>query len=58
MKVEKILEYQNLDRELYSIEKQLRENENKKKVNELYDGIKNAQTRSYQLEEKAQSILA
>lgn len=58
MKVEKILEYQNLDREMFNIEKQLRENENKRKVNELYENMKNAQTRSYKLEEKASTILA
>lgn len=58
MKVEKILEYQNLDREMYAVEKQLKENENKKKANELYENMKNAQSRSYKLEEKASSILA
>lgn len=58
MKVEKILEYQNLDREMFNVEKQLKENENKKKVNELYDNMKNAQSRSYKLEEKAATILA
>ena len=58
MKVEKILEYQNLDRDMYAIEKKLKENENKKKANELYDNMKNAQARSYKLEEKASSILS
>lgn len=58
MKVEKILEYQNLDREMFNIEKQLRENVDKKKANELYESMKNAQARSYKLEEKATAILA
>ena len=58
MKVEKILEYQNLDREMYNIEKQLKENENKKKANELFESMKDAQTRSYKLEDKAGAILA
>lgn len=57
MKVEKILEYQNLDREMFNIEKQLKENENKKKASELWENMKGAQARSYKLEEKASSIL-
>lgn len=57
MKVEKILEYQNLDRQIFNMEKQLKENENKKKANELYENMKNAQARSYKLEERAEQLL-
>jgi len=57
MKIEKVLEYQNLDREMFNIEKQLKDNENKKKANKLYEDMKNAQARSYKLEEKAEQIL-
>ena len=32
MSIEQILDYQKLDRELFKIEKQLRENSNKQKV--------------------------
>lgn len=58
MKIEKILEYQNLDREMFGKEKELKENENKKKANSLYDDMKTAQERSYKLENKAGQILA
>ena len=58
MKIEKILEYQNLDREMFGKERQLKDNENKKKVNSLYEDMKNAQDRSYKLEERAGQILA
>ncbi len=58
MNIEQILDYQKLDRELFKIEKQLRENPNKQKANEMFDNMKNAQTRSMKLEEKAGVILA
>ena len=58
MNVDKILEYQNVDREMFNIEKSLRENESKRKANELYESMKNAQSRSYKLEEKAAQILS
>lgn len=58
MSIEQILDYQKLDRELFKIEKQLRENSNKQKANEMYDNMRNAQSRSVKLEEKAGIILA
>ena len=58
MKVEKILEYQELDRELFNIERQSKENENMKKANSLFDEMKKAKDRSYKLEEKAVAILS
>ncbi len=58
MGVEKILEYQSLDSELFKIEKQLRENKNKKLANEMHENMKNAQTRSLKLEEKAGGLIA
>lgn len=57
MKINKILEYQNLDREIFNIEKQLKENENKKRANEIYEEMKNAQDISYKMEEKATAIV-
>lgn len=58
MKVDKILEYQKLDSQLFKIEKQLKDNENKKVASTMHENMKNAQTRSLKLEEKAGTILA
>lgn len=57
MKVEKILEYQNLDRELFKIEKQISENANKKMAEQLHESMKVAQARSVKLEERAKDLL-
>lgn len=58
MKVEQILEYQKLDREMFKLEKELRENPHKKKANQLHETMKSAQERSVKLEEKAGTLLA
>ena len=58
MNIEKILEYQKLDSELYKIEKQLRENKNKQTANQMHENMKNAQARSLKLEEKAGTVFA
>ncbi|MBQ8792251.1 MAG: hypothetical protein IJZ62_01370 [Clostridia bacterium] len=58
MKVEQILEYQKLDREMFKLEKEIRENPNKVKANKLHETMKIAQERSVKLEEKAGTILA
>ena len=52
-----ILSYQELDSELFKIEKQLRENINKKNANIMRENMKNAQARSIKLEEKASELL-
>jgi len=57
MKVEKILEYQKLDSEMFKIEKQLRENQNRIKAGQMHESMKNAQSRSIKLEEKAGALL-
>ena len=58
MKVENILEYQKLDTELFKLEKELKENSNRKKAEQMAESIKNAQARSVKLEEKAGVILS
>ncbi len=57
MDITKILDYQKLDSQLYRIEKQLRENPNKKMANEMSTNAKNAQAKSVQLEGKAGELL-
>ncbi|MBQ8908969.1 MAG: hypothetical protein IJY90_01575 [Clostridia bacterium] len=57
MKVEQILEYQKLDREMFKLEKELRDNPNKAKANKLHETMKTAQERSVKLEERAGAIL-
>ena len=57
MKVDMILKYQALDREMFKIEKGLRDNQNKKAANELHENMKNAQARSVKLEENAGKLL-
>lgn len=57
MKVEKILEYQKLDSELFKIERQINDNENKKKAEQLHESMKAAQARSYKLEQNAKELL-
>ena len=37
MKIEQVLEYQKLDREMFKIEKELRENPNKAKATKLHE---------------------
>ena len=58
MKIEQILEYQKLDKDMFKLEKDLRENPSKKKANQLHENMKQAQERSVKLEEKAGSLLA
>ena len=57
MKVDMILKYQSLDREMFKIEKGLKDNQNKKMADTLRDNIKNAQERSVKLEENAGKLL-
>lgn len=58
MDLKKILEYQNLDSELYKIEKNVKDSQNKKTAAQMHENMKNAQERSLKLEEKAGSVLA
>ena len=58
MNIEKILEYQKLDGELFRIEKQVRDNKNKQVANQMHENMKNAQSRSIKLEEKAGIVLS
>ena len=58
MKVEKMLEYQSLDSEMYKIERQLKENKNKIVADKMQESIKNAQNRSVVLEDKAGKLLS
>lgn len=58
MKVDKMLEYQKLDSEKFKIEKQLRENSNRQTAGQMHESMKNAQSRSLKLEEKAGGLLA
>ena len=58
MNLEKILAYQNLDSQLYKIEKQVRDSKSKQTASQMHENMKNAQERSFKLEEKAGSILA
>ena len=53
-----ILSYQNLDRELYNIERQIKSNENKRKAEEMHESMRAAQEKSLQLEKKAGVLLA
>lgn len=57
MDLKSILEYQKLDGELFKIERQLKNNENKKTLNKMHDNMKDAQNRSFKLEEKAGALL-
>lgn len=57
MDISKILEYQMLDTELFKLERQLKENPNKKMASDMSMNAKNAQQRSFQLETKAGSLI-
>lgn len=57
MKVDKLLDYQKLDTEMFKIERQLRENKNRLTAGQMHESMKNAQSRSVKLEEKAGSLL-
>ncbi|MBE7073748.1 MAG: hypothetical protein E7379_01500 [Clostridiales bacterium] len=57
MKVEKILEYQKLDREMYKLEREIKDNPNKEKANKLHETMRVAQEKSVALEGKAGAIL-
>ena len=56
MDINKILEYQKLDSELFKIEKALRDNEDKKIANQMQQNAKVAQERSFKLDEKAKEL--
>ncbi|MBO5022114.1 MAG: hypothetical protein J6C53_01345 [Clostridia bacterium] len=58
MKVEKLLEYQKLDSQLFKIERGLKENKNRILASQMHENIKNAQNRSVKLEERAGALLA
>ncbi len=57
MNVDMILKYQSLDSDMFKIEKGLRENQNKKKADELRESMKASQSRSVKLEENAGRLL-
>ena len=57
MNITKILEYQKTDSELFKIEKALRENSNKKTMQVMTQNAKNAQTRTTELESRAEALL-
>lgn len=57
MDITKILDYQKLDSELFKLEKSLRDNPNKKLANEMSNNAKNAQQRSFALEDKAGNLI-
>ena len=57
MDLNKILEYQKIDSELFQIERQLRNNENKKMASKMHENMKEAQNRSFKLEEKAGTLI-
>ncbi len=57
MDLNKILEYQKLDSQLVKIERQLKDNANKKNASKMHSNMKEAQNRSFKLEEKAGSLL-
>ncbi len=58
MDLSKILEYQKLDSQLVKIERQIKNNENKKTANKMHDNMKDAQNKSITLEEKAGQLLS
>ena len=58
MDISKILEYQKLDSKLYSIERDIRNSEHKKKANTMYENMRNAQTKSVKLEQRAGALIA
>ncbi len=58
MKVEKLLEYQKLDSQLFKIERGLKENKNRLSAGQMHENMKNAQSRSIKLEERAGALLA
>lgn len=57
MNIAQLLDYQKLDRELFNIEKRLKDSKNKALASEMYDNMKTAQEKSHKLEEKAGNIL-
>ncbi len=58
MDLSNILEYQKLDSQLVKIERQIKDNTNKKNANKMHENMREAQSRSLKLEEKAGSILS
>lgn len=57
MDISKILDYQKVDAELFKLEKALRDNPNKKIINEMTNNAKTAQARSADLEVKAGDLI-
>lgn len=58
MKVEKILEYQEIDKELYNLEQNLKNNESKKQAKEHYDAYSQSKEACADFEVKAEQLLA
>ena len=56
MEINKILEYQTLDSELFKLEKSLRDNQDKKMAAQMQNNAKIAQERSLKLDEKAKEL--
>ena len=57
MNIEKLLEYQKLDSQLFKVEKQIKESKNKENADKLMETMKQAQSKSVKLEEKAEGLL-
>ena len=57
MDLSKIIEYQTLDSKLFKIERELKNNENKKIANQMHQNMKDAQTKTLKLEERAGALL-
>ena len=58
MDLSKIIEYQTLDSKLFKIERELKNNENKRIANQMHQNMKDAQTKTLKLEERAGALLA
>ena len=56
MDIDKILEYQKLDGELFKLEKSLRDNQDKKTASQMQNNAKVAQERSYKLNDMAKAL--
>lgn len=57
MDITKILEYQKVDSGLFNLERQLRQNANKKTADEMAASARQAQNRTAELENKASALL-
>ena len=56
MDIDKILEYQKLDSELFKLEKSIRDNADKKTASQMQNNAKVAQERSYKLNDMAKAL--